>query len=67
MRARRETVLVQRELEFVPLGVSELGKASCQKSRGIMPRRFIAFVPIPEQVKGEQGQGVPGPGSGLGP
>ena len=27
-------VLVQRELEFQPLGVNELGKASCQKSRG---------------------------------
>ncbi len=31
-----------------------------------MPRRFIALVAILERVEGEQGQGVPGPGSDLG-
>ena len=60
-------VLVHRELEFLPLGVSELGRKSCRKSRGILPRRFIALVPIPEQAEGEQGRGIPGPASGLGP
>ena len=39
-------VLVQREVEFLPFGVSELGRASCRKSRGILPRRFIALLPI---------------------
>ena len=66
-RAGRSFVLVHRELEFLLLGVSELGRASCRESRGILPRRFIALVPIPEQVEGERGRGAPGPGSGLGP
>jgi hypothetical protein len=63
----RGLVLVQRELEFLLLGVSELVRASCQESCGIVPRRFIAFVPIPERGGREQGQRVSGPGSGLGP
>jgi hypothetical protein len=34
---------------------------------GILPRRFIAFVPIPEQqVKGEQDQAASVAGAGLG-
>ena len=48
-------------------GVSESGKTSCRKSRGIVPRRFIALAPIPERVEREQGQAASGPGSGLGP
>jgi hypothetical protein len=43
-------VLVHRELEFWPIGVSELVRASCQTGRGILPRRFIAWVPIPKRV-----------------
>lgn len=48
-------VLVHRELEFLPLGVSESGRTSCQNNRGILPRRFSAWMPIPEPLKGEQG------------
>jgi YD repeat-containing protein len=60
-------VLVHRELEFLPIDVSELGRASCPGSRGIVPRRFIALMPKPERVEGERGRARPGPRSGLGP
>ena len=41
-------VLVHREMEFRPIGVNEWGTASWPGSRGIVPRRFVASVPIPE-------------------
>src|SRR5690606_35007953 len=44
----RGNVLVQRELEFQLLGVSEWVRASCQSNRGVVPRRFIALAPIPK-------------------
>jgi hypothetical protein len=37
-------VLVHRELEFRPVGVSEWKKASCQSESGILPDRFFALV-----------------------
>jgi hypothetical protein len=56
-----EPVLVQRELELWPLGVSELYRTSYRKSRGIVPRRFIALLPIPEREEREEGRVDPRP------
>ncbi len=51
VRIFSSNVLVRRELEFSPIGVSEWVRASCHTNRGILPRRFIALAPIP---KGER-------------
>jgi hypothetical protein len=40
------TVLVHREMEFPPVGAT----TSCPGCRGIVPRRFVASVPIPERL-----------------
>ena len=40
-------VLVQREMEFEPVVVKEWNDLLSGDSRGILPRRFIALVPIP--------------------
>ncbi len=45
----KNIVLVHRELEYRPVVVSEWRRASCQESRGFVPRRFIAVVPIPKR------------------
>jgi hypothetical protein len=37
-------VLVQRELEFAPVSVSEWQRASCRGDCGIVPQRFCAVV-----------------------
>jgi len=62
-------LLVHRELELLPLGVSELGKASCRESRGIVPRRFSALVPIPKGGRsgGRGSEAANRPPFGLGP
>jgi hypothetical protein len=68
-------VLVHRELEFVPVG-RDRGKRCdilSTTDRGIMPRGFVAIVPIPEHWskhsgREERGRAItPGPRSGLGP
>ena len=45
-------VLVHRELEFWLLGVSYLRGGILPESRGFVPRRFIAWVPIPKRKAG---------------
>jgi hypothetical protein len=52
-------VLVHREMEFRPIGVTDLCTASSPGSRGIVPRRLVALVPIPEPLSGS-GPGRPG-------
>ena len=49
-------VLVHRQLEFRGPRVSELVRASCHSDRGLVPRRFSAWVPIPKVV-GRQSAG----------
>jgi hypothetical protein len=44
----RSFVLVHREMEFPPVGAT----TSCPGCRGIVPRRFVASVPIPERLMG---------------
>ena len=58
-------VLIQRKLECWRVGVSELGRASCRGSRGILPRRFIALVPIP--MRGVKDRAASCRPIGLGP
>ncbi len=41
-------VLVHRELENRPVGISEWWDASCGQCGGIVPPRFYALAPIPE-------------------
>ena len=41
-------VLVQRELEFLPVGILYDSDVVSQADRGVVPRGFIAFLPIPE-------------------
>ncbi len=54
-----QDVLVHRELEFLPLGVSEFQAAPCRGRRGILPRRFTALVPIPKGgMSGGRSRGV---------
>jgi hypothetical protein len=62
-------VLVHRELEFLPVGVSELSRTSCRRCRGFVPRRFCALMLILERVgKNREGRdGMPSPGSSLSP
>jgi len=59
-------VLVQRELEFCGKGIRERIEASCRIGRGLRPRRFFAWEPIP---KGRSGGACDGnrPPFGLGP
>ena len=47
------TILIHRQLEFHGPRVGESARASCHSDRGIVPRRFIALVPIPK-LKGRQ-------------
>jgi REP element-mobilizing transposase RayT len=65
----RAFVLVHRELEFLLLGISEWGRTSCRKSRGIVPRRFIALMPIPKGGRsgGRSVRAASRPPFGLGP
>ena len=64
-------VLVHREMEFCPIGVSECGTTSYLRRRGIVPRRFVASVPISERsllnVRVQSRALSLGSGSGLGP
>jgi len=50
--SQRPGVLVHRELEFLGVGVSGLWCGFLPVSRSILPRRFIAFVPISKRKVG---------------
>jgi hypothetical protein len=60
-----QLVLVQRELEFRLVAVSELRGTSCRGLRGVVPRRFFALMPNTKQER-ERGNTARCPDSGLG-